>query len=237
MNTINRALLASSVAVACAFVASPSIANPILSGSLVGIFQSNDNPNTWVVNSPNGDASFRTGIAVSNSFQSGVNFNGEAFSDLASGAEISLGMFTYYNGITKIGTSSGNAVLDLYLELTNPESTRVLLATMTFGIDATTNSFGNLIADNYTVSFTQPSEAWIGGEWVKFSIGGLPAVTSLAENTSKNVGSLTFTEEPASPVADSGATGLFLVFGLVTIMGCHRSLRRVADRPSNPIPA
>jgi len=232
MNKINRSLLAASAVVACTLLATPAQANLILSGSLVGVFQSNDHPNTQVTNSVNGDASYRTGKAASNSFQSGVDFNSASFSDLMSGDEISLGMFTYYNGITAIGTSSGSAVLDLYLEPTDPESSRILLTTMTFGIDATTNAFGNLIADNYYVSFTQPSPAWIGGDWVNFSIGGLPAATSLAENSWKNVGSLTFTSG-TTPVADGGMTGLFLVLGLVAIMGYRGSLRRVTARPSN----
>ena len=232
MNKTNRLFLASSVAAAFAFVASPSQADLILSGSLVGVFQSSDNPNTTVANAPDGDASFRTGIAVSNSFQSGINFNSQDFSGLSSGDEISLGMFTYYNGITAIGTSSGTAMLDLYLQLTDPESSRIHLTTMTFGIDATTNTLGNLIPDNYTVNFAQPSAAWIGGEWVKFSIGGLPPVASLAENTWKNVGSLTFTSGTASPVAEGGVTGLFLVLGLAAIMGSQRSLRRAAARSS-----
>lgn len=235
MNIINRILLAGSVVVASAFVASPAKANVILNGSLVGVFQPSDNSYTSVINSANGDASYRTGKAVSNSFQSGVNFNSTSFSDLMSGDEISLGMFTYYNGITQIGTSSGSAVLDLYLELTDPESTRIRLTTMTFGIDATTNTFGNLIPDKYTVSFTQPSEAWIGGEWVNFSISGLPAVTSLAENTWRDVGSLTFTAGTSARVAEGGMTGLFLGLGLAAIVGYRISLRRIATRPSNSI--
>jgi hypothetical protein len=191
------------------------------------------------MNSADGDASFHTGKAVSNSFQSGVNFNSATFSNLSVGDELSLGMLTYYNGITTIGTSSGNAVLDLYLQLTDPESSRILLTAMTFGIDATTNTWGNLIPDNYTVSFTQPSEAWIGGEWIKFSITGFPPVTSLAENTWENIGSLTFTSTAGTtmPVPEGGVTGLFLAMGLVTIMGCQRSLHRAATRPSNSMAA
>lgn len=204
MNKTNRILLAGSMAVVFVCAASSSKANLILSGSLVGVFQSSDNPNTQLVNSANGDASFRTGTPVANSFQSGVNFSSESFSDLASGDETSLGMFTYYNGITKIGTSSGTAVLDLYLQLSEPESSRILLTTMTFGIDATANRFGNLVADNYTAVFTQPAQALIGGEWLTFSITGVPPLTSLAENTWKNVGSLTFTSENPVPVTEGG---------------------------------
>lgn len=95
MNKTNRILLAGSMAVVFVCAASSSKANLILSGSLVGVFQSSDNPNTQLVNSANGDASFRTGTPVANSFQSGVNFSSESFSDLASGDETSLGMFTY----------------------------------------------------------------------------------------------------------------------------------------------
>jgi len=235
MNKIYRLLLTSSATVACIFVASPSKANLILSGSLVGVFHSSENSNTTVTNSADGDASFRTGSSVANSFQSGVDFNSEAFSNLVSGDEISLGMFTYYNGITKIGTSSGEAVLDLYLELTDPESSRIFLTAMTFGIDATTNAFGNLIPDNYTVSFAQPSEAWIGGEWVRFSVGEISSITSLTENTWKNVGSLTFTSGTVVSVAERGATGLFLVLGLVAIVGCQRSFRRSSSLSSKSI--
>lgn len=237
MNKISRIFLAGSVAVVGAFAASPSKANLILSGNLVGVFQSSGNQTTSVANSADGNASFRTGKAVANSFQSGVDYTSEAFSDLLSGEEKSLGMFTYYNGITKIGTSSGNAVLDLYLELNDPESSRILLTTMIFGIDATTNTFGSLIADNYTVSFTQPSDAWIGGELVNFSISGFPSITSVAENTWTNVGSLTFTSGTASPVAEGGFTGIFLVLGMVAMMACQSTFRRAASHPTNSISA
>ena len=220
------------MAAAFVFTASSSRGDLILSGNLVGIFQPSANPHTTISNSAEGDASFRTGTPVLDSFQSGVDFNSEAFADIASGDALSLGMFTYYNGITKIGTSSASAVLDLYLELTDPQLSWVHLTTMTFGIDATTNTLGNLLADRYTVSYTQPSEMWIGNEWVNFSISGLPATTFLAENTWSNVGSLTFTAGTPAPVSENGMSGLFLALGLVALIGYsgfHRS--STLDKP------
>jgi hypothetical protein len=210
--------LVATLAAAFAAATTSTKADLILTGNLIGIFQSSANPHTTIFNSAEGDASFRTGTPVLNSFQSGIDFRSEAFTDVASGAALSLGMFTYYNGITKIGTSSSSAVLDLYLELTGSELSWVHLTSMTFGIDATTNTSGNLVADSYTVSFTQPSEMWIGGEWTKFLIGGLPSTTSLAENTWSKVGSLTFTTGPATSVSEDGVSGLFLALGLVALI-------------------
>ena len=148
-----------------------------------------------------------------------MDFNGQTFADIGSGDTFTLGMLTYYNGITKIGTSSGNAVLDLYLELTNPGMSWVHLTTMTFGIDATINAFSNPVPDSYNASFTQPSVFWFGNEWVKFAVNGIPATTSLAENTWANVGSMTLTEGNSLTVPEPGSSDFFLGLGLVALAG------------------
>jgi hypothetical protein len=212
-------------AASCVFTSVEAKADLLLTGNLVGIFHPNSDANTTVTNSADGDASFRTGVPVAGSFKSGLDFNGQSFADIASGDTFSLGMLTYYNGITNIGTSSGNAVLDLYLELTNRGMSWVHLTTMTFGIDATVNTFSNLVPDSYTASFTQPSEIWIGSEWVKFTIDGIPAVTSLAENTWATVGNVTLTEGNSTPVPETGASGLYLGLALVGLAG-HAAFRR-----------
>src|SRR5438105_4134807 len=83
--------------------------------------------------------------------------HGSDFTGITSGDTFALGGIAYYNGITRIGTSSANALFDFYINLDSPTVSTLWLTTIKFGIDATINSPGSLIPDTFTASFTQPA--------------------------------------------------------------------------------
>lgn len=173
------------------FTAATMHAGLLLSGNTEAFFQPVSNPYATITNSANGlDASFRTGIPARDSFKSGVKFNGQGFQNVEDGDTFSLGFLTYYNGVTRAGTSSGSALLDLYLDFADPALGKVHLTTIKFGIDATLNHGGNLNPDFYAASFLQPSPVWLGDELVKFTINGLSKSTAVAENSSMNLASI-----------------------------------------------
>src|SRR4051812_19516223 len=88
-----------------------------LSGSTAGFFEGVSSGNTTITNTVDGSfASFRTGKPVG-SFKSGVTFTGSDFTGITSGDTFALGGIAYYNGITRIGTSSANALFDFYINL------------------------------------------------------------------------------------------------------------------------
>ena len=204
-----------------AAVAGVAHAELLLSGNTGGFFQASPNPNTVITNSPDGmAASFRTGVPVDGSFKSGVNFNGHDFLGIGSGDTFSLGLLTYYNGITRIGTSSGSALLDFYLNLDDPALGSVHLTTITFGVDATINTPPNLIPDAFTASFTQPPDVLIGDQWVRFRINGLPASTELPEDTWTDLASVTVTY--LNPVPEPATYGLCGALGLIALAGYRR---------------
>ena len=73
----------------------------VLTGHTAGAFEGVSSGSTVISNSVDGmTASFRTGVPVSGSFKSGVLFDGQNFANINDGDVFSLGMFTYYNGIT-----------------------------------------------------------------------------------------------------------------------------------------
>jgi len=201
-------------------------ANPILAGNIMGIFQSDGRANTWIENSSDGSASFRSGLATSGSFQSGVSFTGNPVTDMDTADVINAGSFTYYNGVTRLGTASSNAALDLYLQLNEPTMSWLHLATLNFGIDATVNTPGNWAPDKFTVSYSVPEELLIGTERFNVAISGLPAMTTVAENSRVDVGALTLTLVPTVAVPDGGASILFFALGLLAILGYSSDLSR-----------
>ena len=210
-------------AMGLALMGSRASADLLLSGHTAGAFEPSGGPYTTVTNSADGyNASFRTGVPVDGSFQSGVQFNGQDFVDISNGSTFSLGLITYYNGITQIGTSSANGVLDFYLDLSSPAMSPILLTTINFGIDATVNS-GSLIPDQFTATFTQPAPVFIDGQWTKFTINDLPASTEVDENTWVRLANVTVTY--LSPVPEPSTYGLIGALGLVGLAG-YRRLRQ-----------
>ena len=224
MNPKRLLLPAVMIAVACTFVGKVR-ADLFLAGDLVGIFSGSGGGNVDIANFSDGNASFRTGTATDNSFRSGVTFTGGAFTGVTEGETVSLGSLSYYNGITKIGTSSHGAVLDLYLRLTDPLASWIHLSTLNFVIDATLNARGNEVPDNFLADYTSAGSAWIGGEKVEFSIGGLPAMTSVAENSKVDLGNLTLSVGPSVAVREQGNSLLLLALGLGMIVIQRRALK------------
>lgn len=176
------------------FTAGAARAGLLLAGNTAGLFQPVSTPYATITNTADGsDASFRTGIPVANSFKSGVQFSAIDFENIGSGDTFSLGSLTYYNGLSRIGTSSGTSLLDFYLNFEDPAVGRIYLTTIQFGIDATVNNPARLSPDIFTASFLQPSPIWLGDELVKFTINGIPMSTSVAENAWINLGNVTVT--------------------------------------------
>jgi hypothetical protein len=192
-----------------------------LSGSTAGYFQGLSSGNTTITNVPDGSfASFRTGLPVSGSFKSGVVFNGSDFTGISNGDTFALGVISYYNGITKIGTSSADALFDFYINLDSPTNSTFLLTTVKFGIDATINNANNVNPDLFTASFTQPAPVLIDGTWVKFTINDLPASTQVKENTIVTLADVTVTF--LNPVPEPATYGLMGALGLMGLAGYRR---------------
>lgn len=192
-----------------------------LSGSTAGFFEGVSSGNTTITNTVDGSfASFRTGKPVPNSFKSGVVFNGSDFTGISSGDTFALGVIKYYNGVTKIGTSSADALFDFYISLDNPAMSPILLTTVTFGIDATINDSHNKNPDSFTASFTQPAPVWIDGTWVKFTINDLPASTKVKENSIVQLADVTVTF--LTPVPEPATYGLMGALGLIGLAGYRR---------------
>jgi hypothetical protein len=192
-----------------------------LSGSTAGFFEGVSSGNTVVTNVPDGSfASFRTGKPVSGSFKSGVAFSGSDFTGITSGDTFALGSISYYNGVTKIGTSSAEALFDFYINLDSPTVSTLLLTTVKFGIDATINNSENKNPDLFTASFTQPAPVLIDGTWVKFTINDLPGSTQVKENTIVTLADVTVTF--LNPVPEPATYGLMGALGLMGLAGYRR---------------
>lgn len=205
----------------------------VLSGNTAGAFEGVSSGATVITNSPDGmSASFRTGVPVGGSFKSGILFSGENFAGISDGDVFSLGMFTYYNGITRIGTSSADAMFDFMIHLDNPVVSSFLLTTVHFGIDATVNSPESLIPDQFTASFTQPAPVLIDGTWVTFTINGLPDVSLVKENTWVELAEVTVNFRSMSPVPEPSTYGLC---GAVALMGLA-GYRRYRAKRENDLP-
>ena len=217
-----RLIVGSAIGLALAAGAAQALT---LSGSTAGYFEGVSSGNTTITNVPNGSfASFRTGLPVNGSFKSGVVFNAESFSSINSGDTFALGLVTYYNGITRIGTSSANALFDFYINLDSPTVSSILLTTVNFGIDATINTPQNTNPDVFTASFTQPAPVLIDGQWVKFTINDLPDSTMVKENTFVKLAdvTVTFLNQPMSPVPEPATYGIMGALGLIGLAGYRR---------------
>jgi len=192
-----------------------------LTGSTAGFFEGVSSGNTTITNTMDGSfASFRTGKPVSGSFKSGVEFTGSSFAGISSGDTFALGSLKYFNGITKIGTSSAEALFDFYINLSDPTNSTFPLTTIKFGIDATINNADNKNPDLFTASFTQPAPVLIDGTWVKFTINNLPASKNVKENTTETLADVTVTF--LNPVPEPATYGLMGALGLMGLAGYRR---------------
>ena len=224
-----RLIVGSAIGLALAAGAAQALT---LSGSTAGFFEGASSGDTTITNVPDGSfASFRTGVPVG-SFKSGVVFNSATFANLSDGDTFGLGVITYYNGITHIGTSSADALFDFYVNLTSPTASSFLLTTVDFGIDATVNTPENKNPDVFTASFTQPAPVLIDGQWVKFTINDLPASTMVKENTFVKLAEVTVTFLNLTPVPEPATYGLMGALGLMGLVG-YRRLR--AQRGSSVV--
>jgi hypothetical protein len=224
-----RLIVGSAIGLALAAGAAQALT---LSGSTAGFFEGASSGDTTITNVPDGSfASFRTGVPVG-SFKSGVVFNSASFTNLSDGDTFGLGVITYYNGLTHIGTSSADALFDFYVNLTSPTASSFLLTTVDFGIDATVNTPENTNPDVFTASFTQPAPVLIDGQWVKFTINDLPASTMVKENTFVKLAEVTVTFLNLTPVPEPATYGLMGALGLMGLVG-YRRLR--AQRGSSVI--
>jgi hypothetical protein len=211
-------------ALALALYAGTAQAALLLSGSTTGNFAVPSEGTTIVTNAPDGSfASFRTGVPIAGSFQSGVEFNGADFTNIASGDTFALGSFTYYNGRTLIGTSSHEAIFDFSIALTNPFALNYSLTAITFGVDATINTPEGTNPDHFTASFIQPAPVLIGDTWVTFKINGLPPFLDVKEDTWVTLAEVTVTF--LSPIPEPSSYGLFAAAGLIGLVGMRRRAR------------
>jgi hypothetical protein len=194
----------------------------------VGIFEpaSGNDPHVVINQLVGGDAAFRTGVAVANSFRSGIAFSGTSLARLGQGETVSLGSLTYYNGITQVGSSSHHATLNLYLRPFSPAADWVYLATVDFGLDATLNRSGRDTADYFLARYTTPGRALIGDDWVPLTLSGLPSLVSVAENSKLNLGNLTVTAGSPIPIPDKGSCLMLVALGLAFTMAQSDVLRR-----------
>jgi hypothetical protein len=227
-----RLIVGSAIGLALAASAAHALT---LSGSTAGFFQGSSSGSTVITNEPDGSfASFRTGVPVG-SFQSGVVFNADSFANVNSGDTFALGVITYYNGITHIGTSSADALFDFWVNIDSPTTGSFLLTTVKFGIDATVNSGDSLIPDSFTASFTQPPPILIDGTWVKFTINDLPASTPVGENMMVQLADVTVTF--LNPVPEPATYGLMGALGLMGLAGYRRFRAQRGSAASAPLAA
>jgi hypothetical protein len=227
----NKLHLIIGTALGLALISSAANAALVLTGSTAGFFQGSSSGSTVVNNAPDGStASYHTGVPISGSTKSGIDFAGANFAGVQSGDTFSIGMFTYTNGRTQIGSSSATALFDFYLNLTDPALGSILLTTIEFGIGATVNHPSD--PDAFTASFTQPAAMQIGGQWVKFSINDLPEMVQVAEDAYVTLAEVTVTY--FTPVPEPSTYGLIGAAGLMGLIGYRRFRAQRANAAAAP---
>ena len=203
----------------------------LLSGQTTGSFDDLSEANTTVANGPNGSwATFRTGIPLSGSFQSAIEFTSATFSNVASGEPIQVGLFSITNGITAVGTGAHTARFNLGLQLTAPAWQTVAISTLTFEIDHTPNGPG-AIPDTFSVSFNQPPPVKVKNTLVQFHVNVAPADFQVAENATVQKGDVTVSFTPVPEPATYAAWGAALLVGFVA----YRRIRGGAALAGLPV--
>jgi hypothetical protein len=219
MNPLRLATL--SCGLALTIVSAP--AQLLLSGHTTGSFEDLAEANTSVVNAPDGSsASFHTGVAVSGSTQSMIEFTNVNFANVGSGDPIQIGLFKITNGMTVIGSGAPTAKFNVGVELISPEMRSLALSTITFHIDHTPN-IPSAVPDVFSVSFGQPSPIVVAGTLVKFHVNVEPASFQIAENASVTKGDITVTFTPVPEPATYAAGASLLLVGLAGYRRFRRS--------------
>jgi len=196
-----------------------------LSGSTSGWFR-DASSNITITNADDGSsASLHSGAPIPGSFQSALTFESTTFAGLQDGDTFGFGMLAYGNGRTHLGTSSGTALFDFYLDLNDPDLAPFKLTTISFGIDATPNE-GGMVPDTFTASFAQPARRRIGDQLVTFTINDLLPATVVDEETWQPVGSVTVN---FTPVPEPGTYGLVASAGLLGVAAYRRFRGRTAS--------
>lgn len=227
MHTRIRSVLAGVAGLA--LLCSVAHAQLAISGQTSGAFIDLAEANTTVTNGPDGAwATFATGIPVSGSFQSKIEFANDTFTDVHSGEPLQVGLFTITNGMTQIGSGAPTAQFELGLHLTSPIMDTIALSTITFHIDHTPNLPNSGIPDTFAVVFDQPAPVHINGFLVQFHVNFEPTEFQVAENASVQRGDVTVTFMPVPEPATYAAWGAALLIGFVAI----RRVRGVKTLPT-----
>jgi hypothetical protein len=203
----------------------------LLSGQTTGSFDDLAEPNTTVTNAADGSwATFHTGIPVSGSTQSKIEFTGAAFSNVGSGDPIQVGLFKITNGMTAVGTGAQTASFNIGLVLTAPDVESVAISSILFHIDNTPN-IGGGIPDTFSLSFNQPAPIHIQNFLVQFHVHVDALDFQVAENTTTQKGDITVFFTPVPEPATYAAWGAALLVGFVA----YRRVRGGLTLPNLPV--
>ena len=187
-----------------------------LSGNTTGSFDDLAEANTTVTNAADGStATFQTGIAVSGSTRTKIDFQNVNFVDVGFGEPIQVGLFTITNGMTKIGSGAHTARFNVGLELTAPEVQTVAISKINFHIDHTVNLPNSSIPDVFAVSFAQPAPIMVAGFLVQFHVDVDPMLFQVSENATIQKGDITVTFTPVPEPSTYAAWGAALLVGFV----------------------
>ena len=205
----------SALALGLALACTGANAQLLLSGSTTGSFDDLAEANTTVMKSADGStAKFYTGIPTPGSTQSKIEFTHVAFNNVASGEPIQIGLFTFKNGITYLGTGAPEARFEIGIKLTSPVAEMVAVSVINFHIDHTPNTAG-AVPDTFSVSFNQPSPISINNTLVQFKVNVEPREFQIAENATMQKGDITVTFTPVPEPSTYAAWGAALLVGFI----------------------
>jgi hypothetical protein len=203
----------------------------LLSGHTTGWFDDLNQANTTVTNAPDGtSASFFTGIPITGSTQSSIEFTSVDFTNVGSGEPIQVGLFDIVNGRTLLGSGASTANFHVGLELTEPEGLTLAITSILFHIDHTPNLPNSLIPDSFAVSFEQPDPILIDDTLVQFTIHVDPLEFPVGENAMIQKGDITVSFTPVPEPSTYAIGGSLLVLGLATYRRIRERRTRVTPR-------
>ena len=224
----------SALALGLALTCTVANAQLLLSGYTTGSFDDLAEANTTVTNAADGSsASYKTGIPVSGSTQSMIEFANVNFANVGYGDPIQVGLFTITNGMTQIGSGAPVARFNVGLQLTSPEMQTVAISTINFHIDHTVNLPGSRIPDVFAVSFAQPAPIMVADFLVQFHVNVDPQIFRVDEDETIQKGDITVTFTPVPEPSTYAAWGAALLVGFVA----YRRVRGGQDQAVAPVAA